>query len=362
MSWMLWAALTLQAEDPFREMELGQRVEVTMKGGSTLRGALCAPRGVETYDLQKSSQVALDLTFEYLRLGGQVAFEKQSVVAVAKLPALSQAKMEAILAAKKIEIAKLTKDEQKRIAQQEAWIKKAIEIRNSAESKKFEDLEKGAPDDKARLALEVYNLFPESAGWGRAKYELLAKFLIPSGQKTPKYLDARVPVVAPGLNTFAPAKDDEAAFYDNFELWLTGKALAEKAAEAGTEAGKPATTGTAEPKATSDADKSAAQQAFVAYRTSLQSLDPYEVRKHVASSKHAALSDKAYVEELHKLSPAEPRVVDVTISENSATLELEALKEGRTVRGRAVLIREEGGWKVNEEHWDLRSGGEGEGK
>lgn len=77
-------------------------------------------------------------------------------------------------------------------------------------------------------AAAIYAEFPQSQGWGPAKYEELKKFLIPTGRPYPKYLDARIPSSpGSGLKSFAAANEREARFFENYDLWLAGKRVSE---------------------------------------------------------------------------------------------------------------------------------------
>lgn len=81
-------------------------------------------------------------------------------------------------------------------------------------------------DEEAIRARAIYAEFPESEGWGPARYDELKKFLIPTGRPFPKYLDVRIPSSpGSGLKSYAAADARDAKFFENYRLWLRGRDL-----------------------------------------------------------------------------------------------------------------------------------------
>jgi hypothetical protein len=177
-------------QDPLDAFKVGDRVEITFTSGKSLRGTL----------RDKSKLVKLELE----EIQGSVSFEKQTIKSIKAAPSKAAPATQPPAAP----------DYGKPSSKPDPG---GLPVHVSPP--------KEDPDALARV---IYAEFPESEGWGPAKYDELKKFLIPTGRPFPKYLDARIPS-SPGssLKSFAAADEREAKFFENYALWLTGKRVSQ---------------------------------------------------------------------------------------------------------------------------------------
>ncbi len=372
------AALPLAAQDadPFKGMEVGQRVEVMFKAGHSLRGELVKPRGIDPYDLAKSSSIALNISLEYTRMDGQVSFEKQTIRSAKRLPALSPQQVSVMLSRKSREMARLNDEEKERIANQLKRFEEEKSKRVETLEEKIEGLNKGekGEEDRAKKAAEVYAMFPEPE-WNDKRYETLSVYLILSGREKPKYFDLRVPIpkdpaIPNSPQLFAPAKEDEAAFYDNHDLWVLGRELSKKTkdqppAEEKKEEKKseekpkeekpnPSASGPSPKDAFSQFEKSYIADDF----NSLKNLSTGKIKSDAEAFLKGDVPEEArkMLADSKKAIPQNSTVEVESENESSATLKLSATHNGKPVTGKAELVKEDGAWKVKSWNWSTLGG------
>lgn len=219
----------LAQDDPWKELKIGDRVEITFNSGHTVRGEVSHHKvawkpDYKSYDVvspadpQKDRMISLDLNLEYVRLVGIMSVEKSAVKGVRKLTPLTPAEKNKRLEEKEKSLKDLTKEERERIAaQKKKFEEEAKKLADEAELQKPVDQ---IDEKKAREAREFYKKFPEAEGWGPKKYEELSKYLVATGKDKPKYIDVR--------KNNAPADPVEEEFFANYDLWRLGKKIVEE--------------------------------------------------------------------------------------------------------------------------------------
>lgn len=219
----------LAQDDPWKDLKIGDRVELTFNSGHTVRGEVSHHKvawkaDYKSYDVvspadpQKDKVISLDLNLEYVRLVGILSVEKSAVQKVRKLQPLSPEEKAKRLDQKKQSLKDLKKEELERIeAQKKKFEEEAKKLADEAELQKPVDQ---IDEKKAREAREFYKKFPEGEGWGPRKHEELSKYLVATGKDNPKYIDVR--------KNNAPADPREEEFFANYDLWRLGKKIVEE--------------------------------------------------------------------------------------------------------------------------------------
>jgi WD40 repeat protein len=101
------------------------------------------------------------------------------------------------------------------------------------------------------------------------------------------------------------------------------------------------------------------EEVLAAYRTFRQAVadrDLAAVNRAVARERRSAAGESeagVLLELASAMAPADPRLVRVTVDGDSARVALEAEVDGEPIPGEAVLVRQDGAWKLHEERWHL---------
>ena len=215
-----------QAEDVYKTLSLGDRVQITFRSGGTITGNLdINPIGLkpkpkvegapeETIDYTKESGLTINLSWEYPGLDGTMTILKKEIKEVKKLQTLD-------------------KDTMDRLKKQKAQIHKDLEIQNAqlkADAKKREkdahsaaekgDIKAKTEGDAAARAAEeakqakqaeedvkLLKRFPPEAGWG------------------PKKLDE---IQQKSLRKNSIITPDETDFMKSYQQWIRAKDSADK--------------------------------------------------------------------------------------------------------------------------------------
>jgi len=200
------------ARDAFKDLKLGDRVEVFLKNGFSVQGELISIDPKIT-DVEKMKVITLDIGWEYPDLKGHIGFERIHVKGARKLPRLSQKELEARDKARQEALRRMESEDMSRRARIAARDQELEAERLAAEKIEKAEKMKGLGKDleaKAEMlkkGAELHARFPESAGWGPDKMNQIV-------------LKTRTQV---------PANADEAEFAKNIEVWMQYKSyLAEQ--------------------------------------------------------------------------------------------------------------------------------------
>lgn len=226
----LAAAAWGQAEDVYKTLSKGDRVQITFRSGGTITGMLVAnplgqvPKGApkegdpaadDTIDYTKQTSLTVDLSWEYPGLDGTMTLFKKEIKEVRKLQSLDRETMDRLRKQK----AQIQKDLEKQNQQRVAESKKK-EQESLAASSQQSDRAKTDADAATTAAEEAKNLklaeeglkllkrFPPESGWGPDKFKEI-------GQKS------RIKLL--------PITPDETDFMQNYPLWSRAKEAMDKA-------------------------------------------------------------------------------------------------------------------------------------
>lgn len=350
-------AAALQQEIDFRDLRPGDRVEVMFRSGYTLRGIVIPPPGRPAdFDLSRSDKLYLDLQWEYDRIReGTLGVFRDTIRRIRRLKPLTKEQMQAILARKKIALEKLSEEERERMKMIEDRIRGMAE-RRAGPPEKEEKGPTSAMDlsEEEKEALDFYRRFPESEGWGEAKYEELKKVLIETENG---YLDLRKGSrnAVTGQVTYVPADRREAEFFGGYAKWKAGRDVAKRLEEA-KRAPPPQPPGSEKPPAPPEASPG---DAYWNLRAAIAAGSVEEFLKW-ADSKTAerlkkAPDPEAVLKGLREAAPIPEKVVSSEVQGDQAELVLQGTDpaSGVTLYGEVRMIREEGGWKVqvDSERW-----------
>src|SRR5437773_4871684 len=93
LAWVPDLALSdVAQENPYKDLVLGDRVEITFHSGSTLQGTLVLKPGepkVDSVDYTTRSGLTLDVSSEYPGISGTMTVEKKEIKSVRALRALT---------------------------------------------------------------------------------------------------------------------------------------------------------------------------------------------------------------------------------------------------------------------------------
>jgi hypothetical protein len=210
-----------QAEDVYKNLALGDRVQITFRSGGTLTGNLDVnpigrkpmPKGdglpEEAIDYTKEASLTINLSWEYPGLTGTMTILKTEIKEIKRLQTLDKETMDR-LRKQKAQIQKdlekqnlqLKSDALKRDKEAQAEAKKVAE-----KSKSEQDAATKAADEakNAKMAEEAAKLmkkFPPEAGWGPDKLNEIQQ---KSARKN------------------APITPDETEFLQNYQMWVKAR-------------------------------------------------------------------------------------------------------------------------------------------
>ncbi|HXX93379.1 MAG TPA: hypothetical protein VEN81_07080 [Planctomycetota bacterium] len=210
-----------QAEDVYKSLALGDRVQITFRSGGTITGNLdvnpigqkAKPRAdgqpEEALDYTKETSLTINLSWEYPGLTGTMTILKTEIKDLKKLQILDRETLDRLRKQKALiqkDLARqndqLRKDSIKRDKDAQAEVAKM-----EAKSKSENDALAQAAEDakKAKLAEEGQKLlkkFPPDGGWGPQKLEDIQRR---SSQK---------------LSVITP---DEMEFVQSYQLWVRAR-------------------------------------------------------------------------------------------------------------------------------------------
>lgn len=197
--------------DPFKDVKLGDRVELTLKSNFAIQGQIITVDPHVT-EIEKMKVITLDVNLEYPELTGHIGVERSQVRSVRKLPKLSAAELEARDKARQAAMKRMADEDnarRARMAERELEIEKA----RLDEAKRKKEKEKegilGDVKEQAEMIAKggaIFAKFPPAAGWGPAKLEEIAN-----------------------KNTLKiPISDEEREFLLNYDLWAKYKAYKEE--------------------------------------------------------------------------------------------------------------------------------------
>jgi hypothetical protein len=210
-----------QAEDVYKNLSLGDRVQITFRSGGTITGNLDVnPVGQkpkpkvegapeEPVDFTKETGLTINLSWEYPGLDGTMTILKKEIKEVKKLQTLDKETMDRL----KKQKAQIHKDLEIQNAQNKADAKKrdkeahAAADKMNAKDKADLDATTKAADEarqkkEAEEALKLLQKFPPDAGWGPKKLEEIQ-------QKSTR----KNSVITP----------DETDFMKNYQQWVKAK-------------------------------------------------------------------------------------------------------------------------------------------
>lgn len=217
-----------QAEDVYKTLSLGDRVQITFRSGGTITGQLDrnpigqipkpkaedAPE--EAVDYSKEASLTVNLSWEYPGLDGTMTILKKEIKDIKKLQTLDKETME-------------------RLKKQKAQIQKDLEkqnFQNKADAKRRDKEAQAAAeklDVKARTDLDATALAAEEAKQAKLAEEgakLLKKFP-PEAGWGPKKLDE---IQQKSIRKNSIITPDETDFMQNYQLWIRAKDGLERAA------------------------------------------------------------------------------------------------------------------------------------
>lgn len=226
----LAAAAWGQAEDVYKTLAKGDRVQITFRSGGTITGMLVTnPIGQpvrpavreenaleEKIDYTKETSLTLDLSWEYPGLTGTMTLFKREIKEVRKLQKLDQETIDR-LRKQKSQIQKdLDRQNFQRVTDSKKKDKEARDaVAALADKAKAEkDAAQTAAEDAKNQKLneegqKLLKKFPPDGGWGPDKFKDI-------GQRTRMK-----------LSTITP---DETEFMQNYPLWTRAKEAMDKAA------------------------------------------------------------------------------------------------------------------------------------
>jgi len=225
----LAAAAWGQADDVYKSLAKGDRVQVTFRSGGTITGMLVAspighapkaapregePVPEETIDYAKQTSLTVDLSWEYPGLDGTMTLLKKEIKEIRKLQGLDKETMDR-LRKQKAQIQKdLEKQNQQRVAESKKKEQETLAASSAVgeRAKTEQDAAATAAEDAknqklAEEGLKLLKKFPPDAGWGPDKFKEI-------GQKS------RVKLL--------PITPDETEFMQNYPLWSRAKEAMDK--------------------------------------------------------------------------------------------------------------------------------------
>jgi hypothetical protein len=198
----MWLLLLLQT-DPFEGLQPGERVEITLRSGHTISGSVARLNG---------TGAALDVSESFPDVVGTMKVRRADAMTVRRLAPMSAEARAAAETARERSRESLEEENRRRRAREADFREEERRIdeersRLEAERAEVEARERAreaAELDRRVRAREIYDLFPEFAGWGERAY---------------REIDARLN--AGGLPPTRPELD----FHRNYELWTLGRDL-----------------------------------------------------------------------------------------------------------------------------------------
>jgi hypothetical protein len=104
------------------------------------------------------------------------------------------------------------------------------------------------------------------------------------------------------------------------------------------------------------AQQQAVQAAYAEYAEAFKRGDLGAVKGRLSAARAKELDDPEAAAKMPlaaALRPAAPRMTSCTVEASRATLAFEAPAEGGTAKGKVVLLREGGLWRVDQENWSI---------
>lgn len=207
------AAAQEKAEEIWKGIKVGDRVELTLKSEFAIRGKIVLEAidedGLPTtkvdtsVDLSKEKTIVLDVAMEYPELTGLMGIERIQVKAVRKLPDLTPEEAKAIEEARKEAEAGKEKEEAGRRARAaKDDLERMKQIQAAEKRRKDEEAGRLAADlqkqaELIKKAKAIYDKFPPEKGWGPEMMQKLQQKALLKQLPTP----------------------EEREFAENFELW-----------------------------------------------------------------------------------------------------------------------------------------------
>ena len=189
----------------------GSRLEITLRNLNTLKGFLIDPDHdararvkPRKIDFTQVKSLTLDISLEYVNLNGSILIPKTDIKSIRVLEHLDETAIKRLELEKeknRLEIERLNREHDARmkgIETDEEKAKAEAEKEASAEAEK-ESIDEAAA--KLKTAVDAYNKFPESEGWGPEKSVEISNKVKQLQQVTPQ----------------------EQEFLQNYASWITGK-------------------------------------------------------------------------------------------------------------------------------------------
>ncbi len=236
---LLLAVPAAAQENPYANLALGDRVQITFRSGNAVTGTLIAVTPdpsvkVEKLDYTKEKALTIDLSWEYPGINGAMTVPKDQIVTFQKLQKLDDATLRRLMEEKEKVKQQLERDDEAR--------KKAEAERDDAAQK---EVKKAAAEEKNRLSTgkDAASILKNAENMAKG-LELVTKF--PPEEWGPQKLkDFQAKIVKK-----LPLTAEEREFLNNYDLWQMGKRYqdqkkaaekkeAEKKEEAKTEETKP---------------------------------------------------------------------------------------------------------------------------
>ena len=219
---LLSASAWGQAEDVYKTLSLGDRVQVIFRSGGTITGQLARNKvgqkpGVpadQAIDYSKEDSITVDLSWEYPGLEGTMTILKREIRDVKKLQTLDKETMERLKKQKEEVRRELERQNAQNKADAERRDKEALEAarKAAAQAKREADLAGKAGDvteklEKLKKGFELLKEFPPEAGWGPDKLKDIG------GKAQRKQ----------------PVTEQERKFMENFGAWSEAKSAQDEA-------------------------------------------------------------------------------------------------------------------------------------
>jgi hypothetical protein len=214
----LVASLAAAQEDPWKTLVLGDRVQVTFRGGNMIVGQIATKPGdpkvkVAVVDYSKAQEVTINLSLEYPGLNGTMTILKKEIKAIRKLQALDAAMI------RRLEEER-AKYNQSLAAEEEA--RKSAEVKREQEGQADLEAQRKQKEDAAVAGAEQDALNKEA---GRIKQWLAILNRFPPSSWGPE----RITEIMNKTQARLPVTQDEREFMENQVLWNEALAYSQKA-------------------------------------------------------------------------------------------------------------------------------------
>jgi hypothetical protein len=216
----LVASLAAAQEDPWKTLVLGDRIQVTFRGGNMVIGQIDTKPGdpkvkVAVVDYSKAQEVTINLSLEYPGLNGTMTILKKEIKAIRKLQALDATML------RRLEEERM-KYNQSLAAEEEA--RKSAEVKREQDGVAAIEAQRKQQEVEASIAGAGQDVI-KKADRIKQGLALLARF--PPSSWGPE----RITEIMNKTQARLPVTQDEREFMENQTLWNEALAYSQKAPE-----------------------------------------------------------------------------------------------------------------------------------